>query len=352
MKKCGKGVASMWYGIGNTGLPNPAGAFVDLLDDGTVQVLTGCADIGQGSSTVLAQIAAEEIGVSIEDVRVVWGDTGFTPDAGASSASRQTYISGNAVRQAAAAAKTVLYEMAAETLKVSPEELEIVDKIFRIKKNSGESREMVDCRSVCQNDLGMNKGEDQNTVSLADCLAKCRMQGKLTLGHGWFNPTIIPLDPATGQGSPYATYAYATQMVEVEVDTGTGEVNVTKIIAAHDVGTAINPCNVEAQIEGGCVIGLGYALMEEIKADKGRILNTNLATYTIPTALDVPEIVPLIVEEPESTGPFGAKGVGEPALIPTAAAIANAVYDAVGIRVTELPITPEKLLVELKAKGY
>ena len=351
MKKRGIGMASMWYGIGNTGLPNPAGAYVDLLDDGTVLVLTGCADIGQGSTTALAQIAAEELGVRIEDVRVVSADTGVTPDAGASSASRQTYISGNAVRMAAQQAKKVVMEAAAETLGVSPEEMEAADRMLTVKTSSDKSKNLVDCQTECQVDLGLTPSTPAKSVSLADCIAKCRAKGKLSLGHGWFNPDTTGLDMETGQGKPYATYAYATQVVEVEVDTETGVVDVLQIVAAHDVGKAIHPQNVEGQIEGGCAIGLGYALMEEIQLKQGNVTTSNFTTYVLPTSLDVPPIQSIIVEDPAVTGPFGAKGVGEPALIPTAAAIANAVYNAVGVRITELPITADKVLDKLQQIG-
>ncbi len=324
MKKRGVGLANMWYGIGNTGLPNPASAYIELLDDGTVIVLTGCADIGQGSTTTLAQIAAEEMGVDIEDVRVVSADTGITPDAGATSASRQTYISGNAVKMAAKEAKTILVETAARMLEVDEDSLILEDRKIVVKNDK------------------------DKFVKIKECLGKCRAEGKLTLGHGWFNPDVTALNPEDGQGKPYATYAFATQVAEVEVNTETGEVKVLKIFAAHDVGKAINPINVEGQIEGGCMIGVGFALMEQVKVDKGNIKTPNLATYLIPTAMDTPEIYPIIVEDPEVTGPFGAKGVGEPALIPTAAAIVNAIYDAVGVRITDLPVTPEKLLKEIK----
>lgn len=328
MKKRGIGMGSMWYGIGNTGLPNPASAFVELLDDGTAIVLTGCADIGQGSATALAQIAAEEIGLDIDDVHVIFGDTGVTPDAGATSASRQTYISGNAVRLAAKEAKKVLIQTAAEMLNVNPDNVEVTNKIIKVRETK----------------------DIDNVVPIKDCLLKCRALGRLTLGHGWFNPDVTALNADNGQGKPYATYAYATQIAEVEVDTETGEVNVLHLVAAHDVGQAINPINVEGQIEGGCMIGLGYALMEKVQLDNGVIKTPNLATYLIPTSLDAPQIDSVIVEEPEETGPFGAKGVGEPALIPTAAAIVNAVYDAVGVRITELPISPEIVLSKLKKK--
>ncbi|MDF2874971.1 MAG: selenium-dependent xanthine dehydrogenase [Sporomusa sp.] len=347
-KKRGTGMASMWYGIGNTGLPNPSGAYVNLLDDGTVLVLTGCADIGQGSDTVLAQIVAEEFGIDMEDIRVVSADTGITPDGGASSASRQTYISGNAVRLAAQEAKKVLIEMAAFMLGVVPADVVVGHKELSVRAASDKSQFLSDCLSECRLDLGLSpKGKGQS-VSLADCIAQCRMKGKLTLGHGWFNPDTTGLDPETGQGKPYATYAFATQIAEIEVDTESGEIEVIRIVAAHDVGQAINPLNIEGQIEGGCTMGLGYALTEEIQVHEGKILTKNLATYLMPTALDVPPMYPLIVEEPELTGPFGAKGVGEPTLIPTAAAIANAVYNAIGVRFTELPITPEKVLARLQ----
>ncbi len=325
MKKRGIGVGCMFYGIGNTGMPNPAGAFLDLTDDGTVLVLTGCADIGQGSSTVLAQIAAGELGVNIEDVLVVAGDTGVSPDAGATSASRQTYISGNAVLLAARQAKEVLLEEAAGIMAAAASDL-------------------------CLRDGHVWRAGEKTPLTVKEVLAACRKKGKLTLGSGWFNPETTGMDE-TGRGAPYATYSYATQVAEIEVDTETGKVSVLRLVAAHDVGRAINPKSVEGQIEGGCLMGIGYALLEEVKLTEGRIGNPRYAEYLLPMSLDVPEIHAIIVEEPEITGPFGAKGVGEPALIPTAAAIANAVADALGVRFYDLPITPEKILAALSAKG-
>lgn len=326
MKKRGIGYGCMWYGVGNTGLPNPASAFVEVLNDGTVIVLTGCADIGQGSDTVLAQIAAEELGVYIEDVVVTSADTAVTPEAGATSASRQTYISGNAVRIAATNAKTVLKEEAANYFNTTE------DKIVFINRNVS-----VD-------------GETDQICSLADLVKICRGKGKLTLGSGWFNPDTTGLNPETGHGSPYAAYAFATQIAEVEVDTLTGEVEVLKIVAAHDVGQAIHPQNVEGQIEGGIGKGVGYALMEEIQLKEGKILNDTFSTYLIPTSVDLPEVYPIIVECPVDSGPFGAKGVGEPATIPTAPAIVNAIADAIGVRIYDLPVTPEKILKALNEK--
>ncbi|CEP69185.1 Aldehyde oxidase/xanthine dehydrogenase,molybdopterin binding [Moorella glycerini] len=319
-KKRGIGMASMWYGIGVTGMPNPASAFVELLDDGSAIVLTGCADIGQGSSTILAQIAAETLGISYEDVVVVSADTGVTPEAGATSASRQTYISGNAVLAASLEAKQNVLMAAAEMLGNVPISDLFIDKGKIILK-----------------------GEETH-LTLKEVVGYCRSRGILTLGHGWFNPATTVMDPITGEGIPYATYAFATHIVEVEVDTETGKVEVKRIVAAHDVGKAINPAAVEGQIEGGCVMGIGYALMEEVKLKEGGILNPYFAEYFIPTAIDIPQIYTIIVEDPEITGPFGAKGIGEPALIPTAPAIANALADALGISFYELPITLERIV--------
>ena len=304
MKKRGWGLGCMWYGIGNTGMANPSGAFVELLDDATVLVLTGCADIGQGSNTVLAQIAAEELGVELQKVKVVSADTLVTPDAGATSASRQTYVSGNAVKAAAAYAKKPVQEKASAMLQVPEAELVFKDgKIFP-------------------------RSAPEKFLPLEEVIRKCRSEGILTLGSGTFNPKTTALEAETGQGDPYATYAFATQWAEVEVDTETGEVTVLKIVAAHDVGKAINPQKVEGQIEGGCLMGLGFALMEEVVVEEGTIVNPRFSSYLIPTTKDAPDIISLIVEEQEESGPFGAKGVGEPPLIPTAPAILNAVSNA------------------------
>ena len=315
----------MWYGIGNTGLPNPASAFVEWLDDGTANLLVGCADIGQGSDTVLAQIVAEELGISAENVMVTSADTLVTPEGGATSASRQTYMSGNAARLAAKEAKQVALAEAKEMLKTEAA-VEFLQGVVHV---DGSATQM----------------------QVKEVINSCRMKGKLTLGHGWFNPATTGLDANTGAGSPYGTYAFATQVAEVEVDTETGKVEVLRLVASHDVGRAINPKLVEAQIEGGSVMGVGYALLEEVNVNKGRISNPNFDAYLLPMSMDTPEIYSFIVEDQEPTGPFGAKGVGEPALIPTAAAVANAVYDAIGVRIYALPITPERVLQALEEKA-
>ena len=349
-KRRGFGFGCMMYGCGNTGLPNPSGAFVDILDDGTVRVLTGCAEIGQGSSTVLGQIAAQEIGVPFEDVLVLAGDTSQSPDAGASSASRQTYISGNAVQRAAREAKTNIYTMAAEMLGVPVDALVGENGVIRAQPLA--SGQLSDCQETCQSSLGLAPVPAPNpqgtSVTFKEAVAECRAKGIMSIGSGWFNPPTTSLDPVTGQGDPYGCYAFASQLAEVEVDTETGEVRLLQVVAAHDVGKSVNPMHCEGQIQGGIIMGMGYTLLEEALCEKGKIRTEDLNTYLMATSMDVPIIHPLIVEDNEKTGPFGAKGIGEPALIPTSAAVVNAIFDAVGVRVRSLPITPEKMLTLLK----
>lgn len=327
MKKRGVGVGSMWYGIGNTGLPNPAGAFVEVHSDASVTVLTGCADIGQGSTTALAQIVAEVLGLEFDDVNINSGDTGVSPEAGATSASRQTYISGNACALAAQMAKDILLKVAADMMDVNIERVDLKNK-----------------KAIVIDD-------DSLTLEYSELMGEMKKRGLIAVGSGSFNPPTSGLEPINMQGVPYATYAFATQVVEVEVDTYTGEVEILKIVAAHDVGHAINKSMVEGQIEGGAMMGAGYALLEKIEVKEGRITNPSFSKYLIYTVKDMPEIYPVIVEDPTSTGPFGAKGVGEPALIPTAPAILGAIHDAIGIQFTEVPVTARDIVKALKEKN-
>lgn len=327
MKKRGVGVGCMWYGIGNTGLPNPAAAFVEVHGDGSVTALVGCADIGQGSSTVMAQIVAETLGVNYEDVNVTAADTGVTPEGGATSASRQTYISGNACLAAAKMAKKTLIEVAAEVLGVDEELVDIKNK--KVIVTNDESKQM----------------------DFSVLMDEMKKRGKIALGSGSFNPDTTALDPVNMQGIPYACYAYATNIVEVEVDTETGEVQVLKVVAAHDVGQTINEKMAEGQIEGGAAMGMGLALLEKVEVEKGVIKNPGFSKYLVYTAADMPEIYPILVEDPTLTGPYGAKGLGEPALIPVIPAILNAIYDAIGVRFTEVPVTPEAIIEALKNKN-
>ncbi|AJA46388.1 nicotinate dehydrogenase large molybdopterin subunit [Clostridium pasteurianum DSM 525 = ATCC 6013] len=325
-KRRGVGIGCMWYGIGNTGLPNPASAFLEMHKDGSVTVMAGCADIGQGSNTVMCQIVAETLGVNYEEVNIISADTGSTPDGGATSASRQTYISGNACKKAAEMAKESLMQVAEELLNSPKEDI------------------------ILKNKRAYVKGHEDNNVSLQEILSRCAAKGIMIVGSGYFNPNTTGLDPHTMQGVPFATYAFATHFIEVEVDIYTGEVKVLKVIAAHDVGKAINRKMVEGQIEGGCLMGMGLGILENLQVENAKMKTLNFSNYLIYTAKDIPEIYPIIVESEESTGPFGAKGVGEPALIPVAPAILNAVHNAIGVRFTEIPLTLEKVVEGLNNK--
>ena len=323
-KKRGVGIGAMWYGIGNTGVQNPSTARVEMDLDGSVTLFTGCADIGQGSSTVLSQIAAEMLGIEPGAVRLVTADTKFTTNAGATSASRQTYISGNAVKQAA--------EQLADVLKT-----EAVNKL-RVAKSA----------LMFDGGCAVVVGQPDKRVAFADLAERIKSKGASLSWQGFFDPETVPLDPQTGQGVPYATYAFAAQLALVSVDVLTGEVSVEKIVAAHDVGKALHPENVIGQICGGVAMGLGFALMEEFEPGK----TLSMKDYHIPTCADMPEVVPIIVESPEPSGPFGAKGVGEPALIPTAPAILNAIADALGARLYALPANLERVLAASIAAGH
>ncbi len=311
----GVGLGSMWYGIGNTGAKNPSTARVEMDPEAGITLYTGAADIGQGSSTVLAQIAAEVLGVDPGEIKLIVADTHETTNAGATSASRQTYISGNAVKDAAEKLAELLLTEAAEVL-----------------KTSGASLRLEGCFAVT--------GEDSSkTVSLSELASRARQKGKELVCEGHFDPLTTSLDPKTGEGVPYATYAFATHLVLVEVDVETGRVHLLKAVAAHDVGRAINPSNIEGQIQGGVAMGVGFALTEEYIHGT----TMSLADYHIPTSMDMPAIVPVLVEAQEPTGPFGAKGVGEPALIPTAPAVLNAISDALNLRIYHLPAKPERV---------
>ena len=323
-KKRGVGIGAMWYGIGNTGVQNPSTARVEMDLEGVVTLFTGCADIGQGSSTVLSQIAAEILGLAPQAIRLVTADTKHTTNAGATSASRQTYISGNAVKQAAEQLAAVLKTEAANKLRVA--------------------------KSVLMFDAGcaVVVGTPGQRVSFAELAKRITSKGASLSWQGYFDPETVPLDPQTGQGVPYATYAFAAQLALVSVDVLTGEVSVEKIVAAHDVGKAIHPENVVGQICGGIAMGMGFALMEEFEPGK----TLSMKDYHIPTCADMPEVVPIIVESPEPSGPFGAKGVGEPALIPTAPAILNAIADALGVRIYALPANLERVLAASVTAGH
>lgn len=325
MKKRGVGMACIFYGTGyGNGFPDASSAFVEIHDDGSATLLTGAVDVGQGSNTIWAQIVAEELGIKVEEVTVISADTDCTPDAGTTAATRQIYTTGNAIRKAVREAKKPLMEKALQYLKVNtPDGIDFAEgKVFV-------------------------KSLPQKSVELSELCTNARFEGARFIGEATFLSHSTQLDE-NGQGAPYWPYAFGTQIVEVEVNTDTGEVEILKVVAAHDVGRALNPINVQGQIEGGVAQGIGMAIMEDVEIKEGLIKKPSFSSYLVPTFLDVPEIESIIVEDPEPTGPYGAKGVGEPALLPTAPAILNAIYDAIGVRITEMPATPEKILAALK----
>ncbi len=323
-KRRGVGIGLGWYRT-SIGTSNDAcGANVYVHEDGSVLLYTGITEMGQGSFTVLSQICAEELGVRVEDVRLVQPDTDIVPESGPTVGSRSTTLMGNAVILAARQVKESIMEMASEMLMAPLDRLESRDRRVYDRDDSSKSLEF---REVA---------------------ARCMARGRRLIGQGWWAPPPSTLDPETGQGNPYFVYTYSTHMAEVNVDMETGEVAVTDYVAAFDVGKAINPKAVEGQIEGGVAMGLGYALTEELALDGGYIQNLGLKNYLIPTSLDVPDIEPIIVEVENRFGPYGAKGIGEMPNIPATPAILNAIANACGGRVRSLPADPEKVFWAIK----
>jgi CO/xanthine dehydrogenase Mo-binding subunit/aerobic-type carbon monoxide dehydrogenase small subunit (CoxS/CutS family) len=315
----GVGVASGWYGCGNTSLPNPSTIKVGIKRDGTLYLHQGAIDIGQGSTTVITQIFADVFGISVELVRLIDADTDATPDAGKTSASRQTFVSGNAAR------------LAAESLRRKIMRLTNSPSIGVITLKPGKIIVTTD-------------DDEEHNLSLSRLSQDD--QGYVICAEESYDPPTRPMDE-NGQGEPYALYGYAAQMVELNVDTGLGTVDLLGFVAAHDVGKAINPLLVEGQIQGGVAQGVGLALMEEFMPGR----TENLHDYLIPTMGDIPPIESIIIEVADPHGPFGAKGLGEHVLIPTAPAILNAIHHASGARVTELPATPERVLAGIRRTG-
>ncbi|MBI5446111.1 MAG: xanthine dehydrogenase family protein molybdopterin-binding subunit [Deltaproteobacteria bacterium] len=323
----GRGIASVNHVSGLL----TVSAVVSMNEDGTISLKVGTMDIGQGADTTLTQICAEELGVGMEDVCIVSGDTDAAPYTWATTASRLTYTAGNAVRRAAADAKRQILELAASTLEASPGDLKLAGGRVSVK------------------------GSESKGLSLFELGAiSCWVKGGAIVGRSSFMVEEPVMDRSGFEGFPFGTmtaYIFAGQTAEVEVDVETGEVKVLRGAAAHDVGRAINPQNVEGQIEGGYAQGLGFALVEETVFDQGRVVNPTLVDYKIPSSMEVPPITPIIVEAADETGPFEAKGVGEPVLAGVAPAVANAIFDAVGVRITELPITPERVREALRKRG-
>ncbi len=314
----GVGIGCMWYGCGNTSLSNPSNMRVILSRDGRLTFFNGVAEIGQGSNTVLLQICADAVGLPMDKFDLVLGDTDLTEDGGKTSASRQTFVSGKAAYLAGRALREKLLALCT----TRDDEAELALQGGCLSAKTADGRREVDLSSL----------PGDNPV--------------VAEGQGRFDPPTTPLDE-NSQGSPYASYAFAAQICNVDVDLRLGTIKVRRLIAAHDVGKAINPTLVEGQVHGGVMQGLGMALMEEYI--QGR--TENLHDYLIPTIGDVPEITVKLIEDPEPLGPYGAKGVGEPALVPTAAAILSAIRNATGVVVRKIPVLPYRMLRALEQQG-
>lgn len=312
----GVGVAGVWYGCGNTSMPNPSTIRVGVRRDGRVVLFQGAADIGQGSNTVITQICADAAGIDIALFELIQGDTYRTPDAGKTSASRQTFVSGKAAYLAGTELRRQILQAAG-----APDNAEL---IF-------EKRQII-----------LRSSDADFKLQLSELLADD--DGFVFTAEETYDPPTSPLDE-NGQGAPYAQFGYGAHLVEVEVDTGIGTVKVRNVVAAHDVGRAINPDLIEGQVEGGVAQGIGMALMEEFIPG----VSENLHDYLIPTMGDVPDVETIVIEEPDSHGPFGAKGLGEHVMVPTAPAILNAIYHATGARIRKVPATPDHVLKAIKS---
>jgi CO/xanthine dehydrogenase Mo-binding subunit len=317
-RRRGVGVASCWYGCGNTALPNPSTIKIGVSPAGEVVLHQGAVDIGQGSNTVIAQIAADALGLPLGKLRLVGADTSVTPDAGKTSASRQTFITGKAAEKAGCALR---------------------EKMLRFANVSEKAALSLDGAT-----LTVREGDAVRVIDLDTMQADA--DGLVFRAVETYDAPTTALD-AKGQGKPYAVYGFGAQIAELEVDMKLGTVKLIKITAAHDVGRAVNPLLVEGQIEGGIAQGIGLALMEEYVPGR----TENLHDYLIPTIGDVPPIESILVEVPDPEGPFGAKGLGEHVLIPTAPAILNAIRHASGAKIAKVPATPSRLLVAIREAG-
>jgi CO/xanthine dehydrogenase Mo-binding subunit len=325
----GLGLACSFRGcsLGAEGV-DATGAIVSVQYDGTVYIYSGLAENGQGLQTIFSQIAAEELGIDVDRVRFMETDTALIPDGGPTVASRSTLMGGNAVRLAAIKVRETILGAVLGKLGAGAEEL-----------TWGENRIWV-------------KDDPSRSISFEDAVEVARSQGELLTQLGWYRSPRVTWDEEWGQGDAYFTYVYCCQVAEVEVDTETGYTRVLKVTAAHDVGRAINPETVRGQIYGGVAQGMGYALLEELEQHRGTIKSENFDEYLLPGIQDMPEVVPIIVENPDGYGPYGAKTIGEPTLEVTAPAIANAVAQACGRRVRELPLNLERVLLGRSLSRY
>lgn len=324
MKKRGVGLGISFYGTGyGNGFPDVSRAKVKLLKEGKIGIYVGATEVGQGAKTILTQIAAETLNLNSSNIVFINEDTALTPDSGTAAASRQTYNTGNAIKLACEKLKEKLLEFSRRELKLN--------------STIGLSME---------NGYVFVKTLPERKISIKE-LGKIYVDEKIE-SEATFTAQTIQMDNETGLGAPYWPYTFNACAVLVEVDTITGIIEVLDCSFAQDVGKAINPNLVEGQMDGGFSMALGYALLEDLKVENGKIVNDKYSKYLIPTAMDTIDIENIIVEAPESTSPYGAKGIGEPVTIPITPAILNAIYNAIGIRFTEIPVTPEKVVKAIK----
>ncbi len=328
-KGVGTGIASLIHVGGGARIykSDGCGAILKMDDYGKVDIFTGGTDMGQGLDNITAQIVAEELGLLVEDINVVHSDTDVCPwDVGA-HASRSTFVAGNAALGAAKKVKAIILEEASKVLSAPPEQIVMKERNIFVP------------------------GDPEKTIPIDKLLRKIHFspQGKMLMADYFYDPDNENMGKDF-KGNMSVTYAFGTHGVKVKVDEETGKVTVLDYVAAHDVGRAINPMLLEGQVYGGVVMGLGYALTEEVIVKDGKNMNANFRDYKLFTAKDAIRIKAPVVETYDDYGPFGAKGIGEPGCVPTAPAIANAIYDAVGVRITNLPITPEKVLAAIKEK--
>ncbi len=328
-RRVGRGVAVNMQPYGRTvWFRDQASCWISLEADGSLLLRSGVTDLGGGQAASLAQIASEVLGVPLREIGVHIGDSSLTPPAGGTFATRQLYMSGNAALAAAHELRARLLPVAAELLGAPADQLVFEDGMVR------------------EQGTAVGKG-----VRLAELVAACRSRGVSCAHLGTWHAGTGSFDTAAGQGASFPDYTFGAHAADVEVDMETGQVRVLEYAAAHDVGRAINPLRVEGQIQGGAYQGLGYALGEEIVARDGQPVSTLLADYLLPYSADLPDVRAIIVESDEGKGPFGARGIGEPPIGNPAATIANAVAAATGVRVTQLPITPERLLDAIDLAG-
>ena len=322
----GIGIAASHYGncLGAAGWAmDGAAAKIQIRRDGSVTLAYGLSEMGQGANTVITQMAAEVLGIAPERIIVLDTSTDLVPDSGPGVASRNVIMTGNAIRNAASQIVPVLKSAAAEMLETDPDHIEL------------------------RNDVAEDT-DSGNSVNFNDLANHLFISNRPMDALGWWHVPPLKYDPETGVGEAYFTYSYATHIALVKVDSLTGLIQVEKVWAAHDIGRAINPAGLEGQVDGGVAQGIGWALTEHFQMENGSVITPNLSTYLIPTTADVSQVQTILVEDPEPLGPWGAKGIGEPAVIPTGAAIANAVSEAIGAPMDSLPMTPEIVLNALE----